>query len=204
MKRLALNTRGLLPAGLALACGIAAGLAGIFPRPVAVRWSVPLFEKDHFVPAVRQDSGDEIVFVFIGSSGCRWSNDPALPALINEARVAVRDQSLEMAAGFASIGLTSDVLAEKGLEHLRRFGRFDEVGSGMGWHNAGLRKYVHGDLPGPALTPQVLIVSRSIMVHAGSRTIRNERVLVRLLGLSSIRQWVESGARVSDSGMERP
>ncbi len=189
---------------LAVACGAVTGLAGAFPRPVVVRWSVPLFEDNQYVPAARQDSGDELVFILIGASGCRWSNHSGLPALISEARTAVRDQSRIASTGFASIGLASDIVAEKGIEYLQRFGRFDQIVTGMGWRNMGMMKYIYGDLSGPALTPQVLVVARSIVVDAGDRTIRNERVLVRRLGLSRIRQWVEGGSRVPEFGAAGP
>ena len=90
------------------------------------------------------------------------------------------------------MGITSDVVPESGVEHLGRFGGFDQVVTGMGWRNVGLMKY----LEGAAATPQVLVLARSVVVEAGHWEVRNERLLVRRHGLSGIRQWVKDGSRV--------
>ena len=179
-------------AWLAVAGGAVVGLVGAFPVPIEVRWSVPLLAADLYVPMARQDSGDELVFVFVGSSRCRWSNDPQLPSLVKKGRTAVTAQAIEASMGFAAIGITSDVVPESGVEHLGRFGGFDQVVTGMGWRNVGLMKY----LDGPAATPQVLVLARSVVVEAGHWEVRNERLLVRRHGLSGIRQWVKDGSRV--------
>ena len=106
--------------------------------------------------------------------------------------------------GFAVIGLTSDVAPEKGVEYLGRFGGFDQIVTGMGWRNVGLMKYLHGEQYGPAVTPQVLVLARSVVVEAGHRAVRNERLLVRRHGLSGIRQWVEGGSRIPQLGEVTP
>lgn len=191
-------------AWLAVAGGAMVGLLGVFPRPVEVRWSVPLLAEDPYVPMARQDSGDELVFVFIGSSRCRWSNDAQLPSLVKQARTAVTALAQEASIGFAAIGLTTDVVPESGVEHLGRFGGFDQIVTGMGWRNIGLMKYLHGELYGPAATPQVLVLARSVVVEAGHRAVRNERLLVRRHGLSGIREWVEGGSRIPQFGDVAP
>jgi len=96
----------------------------------------------------------------------------------------------------AAIGLASDVVPESGVEHLGRFGGVDQIVTGMGWRNVGLIKYVYDELTGPAATPQVLVLARSVVVEAGHRAVRNERLLVRRHGLSGIREWVEGGSRI--------
>ncbi len=191
-------------AWLALVGGAMAGLLGVFPRPVEVRWSIPLLAENPYVPMARQDSGDELVFVFIGSSRCRWSNDPQLPSLVSQARTAVMARAREASMGFAAIGLTSDVIPERGLDHLARFGGFDQIVTGMGWRNVGLMKFLHGERTGPAATPQVLVFVRSVVVEAGHPDVQDERLLVRRHGLSGIRQWVEGGSRIPQFGEATP
>ena len=195
---------GMRWAWLAVAGGAVVALSGVFPRPVEVRWSVPLLEEDPYVSMARQDSGDELVFVFIGSSRCRWSNDPQLPSLVKQARTAVTAQAQVASMGFAAIGLTSDVAPENGVEHLRRFGGFDQIVTGMGWRNIGMMKYLYGEMYGPAVTPQVLVLARSVVVEAGIRSVRNERLLVRRHGLSGIRRWIEGGSRIPQLGEVAP
>ncbi len=65
------------------------------------------------------------------------------------------------------MGVARDIVPEKGIEHMSRFGRFDEMIAGMGWRNTGLAKYVYGELPGPAATPQVIVTTRSTMLEGG-------------------------------------
>ena len=73
--------------------------------------------------------------------------------------------------------------------------------AGMGWRNTGLAKYVYGDLPGPAATPQVIVTNRKATMEGGQWELKNERVLVRMVGVREIRQWVADGAQLPWNGL---
>lgn len=180
---------------LLLTGGFLAGLFGLIPRPVDlhVRWSVPVLAPETYLPEARVDSGPEIVFVFIGSSQCRWSTDPEAQQLVRKAKLAVRETAHQRGHGFAAIGIARDMIASDGIEHLDDFGNFDETLAGRGWMNTGVMKYIYGDLPGPAATPQIVVVKRHVRVENGQRSIVDERVLTRKAGLVEIRKWVETG-----------
>lgn len=84
-----------------------------------------------------------------------------------------------------------------GLDHLAKFGFFDELSTGRGWVGMGMMKYVFGDIPGPASTPQVIVLGRTLRRQPGGQTaFDGEDVVVRKVGLEEIRLWVERGARV--------
>lgn len=182
----------------ALALGMVLGAMGAIPIPsVDVSWKLPALQKHDYVPEARRDSGEELLFMVIGSSGCRWSNAPELVELVRRAREAVRDEAESRGAGFATQGIAQDNITQLGIEHLEKFGPFDELSVGRGWRNSGLLKYVYGAFPGPAATPQVLVVSRDLVGGGGQWEIANETVLLRLTGLAEIRSWLQGGANVS-------
>jgi hypothetical protein len=87
---------------------------------------------------------------------------------------------------------------QTGLEHLSRFGEFDEISTGRKWYGMGPRRYIWKDLPGLAGTPQLLVVHRTRQLDplAGSvePSFHDERLVVRKVGVDDIRSWIESGA----------
>lgn len=181
---------------LLLTTGFGLGAFGMMPKPEVdfrVRWTLPAFASESYEPEGRTDSGPELVFVFIGASRCRWSNLPEAKHLVRKAKLAVRDAAHKQGQGFAAIGIARDVVVSEGTAHLSEFGNFDEVTAGRGWMNAGIMRYVYHDLPGPAATPQVVVVKRNVRVENGQRAFVDERVVTRLAGLVEIRKWVESG-----------
>lgn len=202
-QRTALGSRMWLMLGI----GFLLGMFGIMPKPdiqFGVRWSVPVLGRESYVPAARSDSGSELVFVFIGSSRCHWSNRPELRSLVGTAILAVRDRSRAQGDGFAAIGIARDVVASEGVAHLAAFGEFDEVMAGRGWLNAGVLHYIYNELPGPAATPQIVVLRRTVVVDNGQRSVTDERVVARKAGVAEIRGWVEDGLPVDPGGAVRP
>lgn len=184
--------------GVALALGMVLGAMGAIPVPIVnVSWKVPALQKQAYTPEARRDSGEELLFIVIGSSGCRWSNKPELARLVRRARDVVRSEAMSRDAGFATLGVAQDNVPQLGIEHLEKFGRFDELSVGRGWRNSGLLKYVYEEFPGPAATPQVLVVARDLIGEGGQWEVANERVLVRLTGVAEIAAWLQGGAHVS-------
>ena len=181
---------------LLLGTGFLLGVFGLVPKPdidLAVQWSIPALARESYTPTARTDSGSELVFVFVGSSSCSWSNRPELRDFVRTARLAVRDKSIAEDIGFAAVGVARDVVASKGIAHLAAFGEFDEIMAGRGWLNSGVLRYIYGDLPGPAATPQILVVERRVVVDQGQRSVAGERVVARHAGLAEIRKWVDRG-----------
>ena len=92
------------------------------------------------------------------------------------------------------MAVARDMNSARGLAHIRKFGAFDEVMAGRGWANIGLLKYVYGDMPGRAATPQLLVVARTLHSEGGGYGFLDERVISRMVGLESIKKWFEAGA----------
>ena len=180
----------LSPIALGVGIGMVLSAMGLMPRPeVDVRWTVPVREAAEYVPPATQKAGNELVFVYIGSSSCRWSNVAGLPDHIKLLKREVFRQAQVSDVAFASIGVARDGIAADGIEYLRRFGYFDEVMSGRGWANSGLQQYMFGDMPGPAMTPQVVVVQRTLNYRAGLVVVEHDSVLVRRAGIREIEEW---------------
>ncbi len=189
---------GWKQASAALILGVTLGVAGAIPVPsVDIRWNLPALRSMDYMPEARRDSGTELLFVVIGSSGCRWSNTPEFIELVRNARDAVRNEAKSRGIGFATLGLSQDHDAAAGIEYLETFGAFDEIAVGRGWRNTGLNKYMYNEFPGPAATPQILVITRDISGLGGQWEFVNETVLVRLIGSAEIRSWLQGGAGVS-------
>lgn len=180
-----------------LGVGLLAGALGLLPRPLLdVRWEVPVLKRDVYVPNARHEPGQELVFVVIGSSSCAWSRLSETANLVREARDSLVARTEASHVTLATVGVAKDNIPERGIRHLRRFGRFDEVMTGRGWRNAGVLRYIYNDFPGPAVTPQVLVIARELARSGGQWEIADERVLVRKAGLLEIRRWVNGGSGI--------
>ena len=185
-----------LPILLGLAIGIGARANGLIPLPeIDIEWSIPAnVATSSYRPDGTLDSGGEIALVYVGSSQCVWSNAPELVTLVGNLKLELQARARAEQRGFVAVGIARDMGAANGLAHLRKFGAFDEVTSGRSWANIGLLKYIYGDMPGRAATPQVLVVSRTVHAEGGHYGFRDERVLVRAIGLEDIKAWILAGA----------
>ena len=174
--------------------GFVLGLRGLLPIP-EVNWRLPASAADQYVPAHPMNPGPELALVYVGSSTCGWSNVPELPDMIKELKRELGKRAESLGMSFAAVGVARDMVAADGIRHLEKFGDFDEVMSGRGWANIGVLKYVYGEEQvGPGVTPQVLVVERSLDDTAGHMALGAERVVLRRAGLDEIREWVRIGA----------
>lgn len=167
-------------------------VAGVVRSP-NLRWRSPwyLSGADYRQPS----SGVEFALVYVGAPTCIWSNAAELPSVVARARGYVQTQAAARGHSFAAIGVSQSNSVTRGIEHLRKFGPFDEVSTGRGWHNIALLKFVYTEHVGPASTPQLILVERTVAPEMRP-AIHDERVLLRLVGLGSIRHWVDKGAPI--------
>lgn len=175
--------------------------SGAVPTPqVTLRWQ-PAGDAG-YKPSQQAPAGRELAFVFIGSSTCRPSNHELLPASVEQAKLLLRERAVRSGRSFTTVGIARDWSVEAGLEHLRRFGRFDEVVAGRNWINIGLLRYVWEDVPGEASTPQVLVLDRRLVdrraPEAADGVLQDERLVVRLVGWDEIERWSRRNAPLPD------
>lgn len=177
--------------------GLVLAFMGLMPIP-EVRWKLPAMETDEYRPESTLSSGEELAVVFVGSSACAWSNRPELAKVVKNLKTTLAARAAAAGIGFSAVGVARDIVAERGIAHLAKFGRFDEVMSGRGWANTGIQKYLYSTMPGPGATPQILVLARSLDFSTGHVTVVDERVLARKVGLKEITAWADGGALLAE------
>ena len=164
---------------------------GIVPTPhVSIDWSQQNFASSTY----RTSPGSELVLVYIGAAGCGASNSEELFRAVRGVRETLRGRAERAPWSFSSIGVAVDASAERGLDHLDKFGQFDEVNAGRGWLNTGGLQYIWEEIPGEAATPQLLIIHREVSADDGGWSVRNRRVLSRHVGANKIIEWYDREA----------
>lgn len=162
---------------------------------VSINWD----NKSNFnyQPNYAAPGGGELVFVYIGSSGCGYSNHDELPQMIDQLKSLVQSTASVNDREFIAVGIAKDWKTENGLEHLSKFGKFDEVMAGRSWANEAIIKYVWEGSYGETATPQIIIIDRFLAVtssQGANYEIRDEKLLARHVGTGAIRQWLDLGA----------
>lgn len=162
---------------------------------VSLRWAP---QRGEYVPSKRAPDGQELALIFIGSSTCGASRHEVLPRAVQRLKLEMRERAVASGRSFTTLGIARDWDVDEGIEHLRGFGRFDEVVAGRNWVNIGILRYVWEDLPGRAATPQLLVVDRRLVdrnaTEASGGVLQDEQLLVRLVGWQEIERWAARGA----------
>jgi hypothetical protein len=155
--------------------------------------ATPLAAQQYHPPMTGID-GDEIIAVFITSSGCVASRQPELPGSLESIKLALAERGRAQAFRFSIIGVALDWDPMTGVEHLGAFGRFDELVAGRNWWNSGAAAYIWRDVPGSAVTPQLVVVRRTSQLQPGGIRISREEPFLRLLGTREIMEWADAGS----------
>lgn len=137
--------------------------------------------------AQRAPSGRQLLVILIGSAACRFSADPR----VGKAYWAIVESEKNRAADSVSVtavGIAVDNSADDGLESLRHVGAFDEYMVGNGWLGNGAVRYVLREAAGPAVVPQVLVVSRPFK-RSPALFVGSDSLHVRLTGVDAILRW---------------
>jgi hypothetical protein len=148
-----------------------------------------------YTPEYSSRSGSQLVMVYLGSSTCAASNDSQLPEAIETLKLRLASYAEREEMSFVSIGVGLDWIPERGIEHLFRFGRFDEVSSGYSWGNSAGLQYMWSDRSIMPVTPQVVVYQRLFSPSIDSTNQpRYEQSGLELLGAAAgvdeILQWV--------------
>ena len=178
----------LAAAASVLAGAFAVGLTGTLPMPRIIWPAATSAAPDQYQPAQTAPQENEILLVYVGSSGCGFANDPALPEVIEQAKLALQKQAAETGSSFAAIGVSIDRDPAQGHAHLAKMGRFDETMTGRRQWGIGTgiwQEFIVG-------TPQVLVVRQT--EGEARLPVASENVVVRKPGFGPIADWVEAGA----------
>ena len=150
-----------------------------------------IFHSVDYTPSYRATSGYELLFIYIGSSRCGWSNIEELPKLVKSLKQKVKAFAEARGYRFVAVGIAAEWSVDDGIRHLAKFGGFDEIIAGRNWNNTGVIRYVWEDLPGEAATPQVLIVRHRLLIAPQMRVFESPQLLTRKVGVDEIRRWNE-------------
>jgi len=156
-----------------------------FGSTVLVRFIRPDTEPYRPAPLV---AGEELVFVFLGSSTCPGTRLPGVDSAVKTLMANYRGQAAAENKRFVAIGVSLDWQFQPGLDLLNRFGNFDEVMIGRSWLNSGIVKYVWDELPGYAAIPQIVLLTRTVSYDDGY-SVSNQQVLVRRTGADALKGW---------------
>ncbi|MGH7483907.1 MAG: hypothetical protein ACRELV_17290 [Longimicrobiales bacterium] len=139
--------------------------------------------------------------VYIGSSVCASSNQPHLPQSIETIKIRLARLARERGMSFKAVGIALDWAPAPGIEHLAKFGLFDEVSAGYNWGNTLALRYLWSEAPARASTPQVVVYQRELIAPTDSGDVLHyaeleRRRLVAKIGSGDIIEWAASGVQL--------
>lgn len=149
--------------------------------------------EQKYTPSWENELGDQLLLVYIGSSTCGACNVEYLPQLVEDLKIMLEEKSQEYAFSFKVVGVSKDWVVNEGLNHLNKFGQFDEISTGSNWLNSAIIKYVWQDFLGDPATPQLVVVKRKMNnIGTSGRNlyqVTDEEVILRKIGNREIEQW---------------
>lgn len=168
------------------------GLRGTVPIPeVSAHWETK--GGGEYIPTYQVDQGVELTMVYVGSSSCTYSNMSFMPETVIKIKTKLSRRLGDKNVSFSTIGIATDWITRDGIEHLRKFGTFDQVISGRNWYNIGVRKLFWNGLGGRPSTPQILVIGRYIKKSGIAFDISDKIIVVQKIGPQNIRDWLKSG-----------
>lgn len=152
-----------------------------------------------YIPSFQVEPGPQLVMVYVGSSTCPWSNAAGLPDAIERIKGSLADRAALDGMSFKAVGLAIDWSPDRGVEHLRQFGLFDEISAGYNWASTLALRYLWSDDADIASTPAVIVYTRTFVgpqdpegpLHYGEDA---RRFLRTVRGAEGISEWAALGA----------
>lgn len=179
------------------------GRSGVIRLP-GVRATTP-GDTNNYHPTFARTSGPQLVMVYFGSARCAWSNNKDLPALVERIKVSLARQARAHGWSLDAVGVALDWSWEEGVGHLRKMGEFDEVSAGYNWANASALRYFGDQVPGPASTPQIVVLRRTLskpdFVSVFGYQVADEQIVARKVGFFEIARWASNDAALPEMGL---
>lgn len=147
-------------------------------------------QNDYPFSEVIMEEATYIRFVYIGTSGCVFSNSAYTHNMIKDLKNELRAIAHKHGYRFLSTGISIDYSVERGIEFLDKSGPYDEIITGIGMFNLGAQYYVWNSLPGEMVSPQILIIKTKLNPVLAGQSIANIRqedeILERIYGAEGI------------------
>lgn len=157
-----------------------------------------------FVDAVRRDTLQEVVMVFMASGRCKACADKKLPEIISAAKVTLKKRVEQQGLTFSTLAVGVDRTPKEAYKELRRYGDFDEVIGGRMWSGLGVLYFGWEKHPGAVSVPQVVVLTRTLVASAGHLRVLSETLRTRVVGLSELKRWAANGFMPLDLGLTSP
>jgi hypothetical protein len=120
-----------------------------------------------------------------------------MPDTIERMKLALARQAAERHEGLSVVGVSLDWAAQEGIDHLAKFGTFDEIIVGRNWYGTGATRFIWRDIPGQPSTPQIVLLRHGVTTTPRGIVITKESEIRRIIGADEIKKWVDAGAVVS-------
>lgn len=185
----------LLSAAIGIIGAFFLGSSGWFPGTPSIEIHWPAESSTSgYIPSYKDTLAPEMVMVYIGSSTCGYCNDSEFPAQIEAIKLGLQNKASEREWHFSVTGVSIDWSTSEGIEHLGKFGLFDEVMTGRKWTGVGAHLYL-SQMPGIYGTPQILVIGRNpaFIDKLGSRPVFKDTLIHRVVGRFPIDNWVDRG-----------
>jgi len=138
------------------------------------------------------DEGKYLRMVYIGSAGCSFSNNKNTHQIVKNLKRKLPKIAHANNLQFITTGVAVDKISQRGINYLQKSGPYDEVVSGTGWYNLGIKHYVWENIQGTASTPQVLLTITKYEKETTGSQIgnikRKENLLKRYRGVDQIKR----------------
>lgn len=150
-----------------------------------------------YVPSLRSGPGPQLVMVYFGAAGCAASNQEGLPEAVETLKVRLARLAQDQELPFVAVGAALDWRPEAGIEHLGKFGRFDEISAGYNWGNSLGVKYMWDNRSVRPATPQVALYRRVFTTpldSAGPSAYGDSdlELIATAPGVDRIQEWMDS------------
>ena len=139
------------------------------------------------------DTTRELVFVYVTSPHCGACKSPEHVNNVKRAKERVNRIVDSLDIKYKAMGISVGDGINESISHISKFGKFSEINVGNGWKNVGTVRYIWEGLPSPPRIPQISILSRSYDLMDSYVRIKNERVVLRLVGRGEIGNWAKNG-----------
>jgi hypothetical protein len=159
-------------------------------------------EKPPVNPFERENGKNLIAFV-VTASDCGWSALPATMKAVGSIREKLRAAHGATYVSTSVVGVALDRNLGSGLDFLAKLGggkpekAFDQIIVGGSWLNELVIQFVWREGIVDALSPQILLIERTVgtdaYLTASTISIKNDKLLANPRGSSEIVQWVEQG-----------
>lgn len=157
--------------------------------------------------------GNELVMVFLTSYACGPSQRPDVIEAVKTVKQRLAAYADSVDRPFSAVGVSAGWDVQAGIDHLEKYGTFDELISGRSWHNTAAVRYWHRAFPAKPSTPQIVLTEQRvkmvrgepIRVAATGDTIfeakveyGDEELLYRARSSAAILEWAESGVPIPE------